>query len=130
MDRLKGEVVSFDLFDCPSHLLAVSETATTYHISVDISSLSLWDPILKFKPSSLSYFVPPAVTKTEEEKNTYDKDVGCKEKLVYWLITLCGAASLLWTLRMNTRCYHLHKPAQGGQGIGLIHPLPRDPISG
>lgn len=47
----------------------------------------------------------------------------------YWLLLLCWWAWLLWTLRTLTVRYRRYEPARGGSRIGLIRPLPWEPIS-
>lgn len=58
------------------------------------------------------------------------KGTACVDATLYWLLLLCRFAWPLWTLRTLTGRYRRYEPARGGSRIGLIHPLPCEPISG
>lgn len=87
-----------DLFNCPSSISLLFEL-TTLNYRKNLSSLVLGNYITFSSLSPLCCLILfPAETKTAQEQrrpSAYDKEAECKEKLVYWLITLCGAAILL-----------------------------------
>lgn len=61
---------------------------------------------------------------------TMDNKNGHRMQRNTFFVSVCFAVLLSCTLRLYIRCYHWYKPGQVREQIGLIHPLPWEPISG
>lgn len=114
----------FDLFNCPSSLSVLSQLTTLNSIiNVNLSSLVFWN-YLTF--SSIS----PHCCCDKDRRGEKIRKLNAKKSRNIDLLRFVEQLSRSGLWGRTPGVITSMSQQRGGRGTGLIHPLPRDPISG